>query len=366
MKPNSRGNMMNLTKRTLLFASMAFLGATLTSSPALAKSKKMKLVSVKTNSPIVLDTVAEKAWDKAAFLKVKLDETPYRPNNGYDGMTETNLRIKSLYDKENIYFLIQWDDPTLSLARFPWVKQNDGSWKQSIKKDSTGHDNTYYEDKLGIFWEVKARGFKKKGCDIACHMAENGMTNGMKDKSPGRKYTNRPGETIDMWHWKGVRTNPLGIFDDQFVDSTKDPKKNKNWGRKGDAKLGGGYKNNVNKDKSGPMYMNSPHSEDNKYHVLPWSKAKFKDTFKPGDVVPGIVLDTFTGSRGDIRVKGAWQNGQWTLELQRKLVTTGEKSKVQDVQFDNLKKTYYFGLSVFDNSQINHIYHNKSIGMTFK
>ena len=56
----------------------------------------------------------------------------------------------------------------------------------------------------------------------------------------------------------------------------------------------------------------------------------------------------------------------WTLEIKRKLVTTGDKAKEQDVQFDDLKKTYYFGVSVFDNTQINHMYHEGVHQLTFK
>jgi len=56
----------------------------------------------------------------------------------------------------------------------------------------------------------------------------------------------------------------------------------------------------------------------------------------------------------------------WALEIKRKLVTTGEMAKQQDVQFDDLKKTYYFGVSVFDNTQINHMYHEGVNRLTFK
>lgn len=223
-----------------------------------------------------------------------------------------------------------------------------------------------YEDKLGIYWEIKARGFKKKGCAVSCHMTENGMNNGIEDFSAGRKYTNKQGETIDMWHWKSVRTGPLGMIDDQFVDHTKDLKQNKNWGRKGDAKLGGGYKNNHNGSKTGPAYMNSPFSEADKYWVLPRTKTKFVDTFKTGDVVPGIEISPFKGSRADIRAKGVWKDGLWTLEIKRTLVTTGEKADVQDIQFRDLSKAYYFGLAVFDNTQINHLYHKGSIELNFQ
>ncbi len=330
------------------------------------KIKRPRLTSVRTTATITLDAKAEAAWNKAGAMEIVVDELPYKPNNGYKGMQETTVSIKSLYDKEYIYFLIQYRDPTLSLERFPWVKQPDGSWKQLANKDSTGHDNTYYEDKFGMFWNVNARGFKKKGCDIACHMAEDGKVDGRADKSPGRKFTRRVGDTIDMWHWKSVRSNPVGMFDDQFVDHTRDPKKNKNWGRKGDVKTGGGYKNNRNKAKTRPVYMNPTRSEANKYWVYNNTKTKFVDKFKAGDVIPGIVVSPFTGPRADIKAKGVWANGMWTIEAKRKLVTAGEKAASQDVQFKDLGKPYYFGVSVFDNSQINHIYHTGSIELRFK
>ena len=318
------------------------------------------LTSVKTNKPILLSGAVDNAWQKTVPMKVTLDNLPYEPSNGYPGMKETTVSMKSLYDDEYIYFLIQYDDPTKSLARFPWVKQADGSWKQMKNKDSTGHDNTYYEDKTAIFWNINTKGFKEEGCAISCHMDIEG------DTSAGRKFTNNPGETIDIWHVKNVRTSPLGQVDDQFMDDTNNGKSNKGFGRKGDMKTGGGYKNNYNKDKTGPAYMNFPPSESAKYYVLPSLKTPFVDIFKPGDVVPGIVIDAFQGPRADIEMRGKWVNGMWTLEIRRKLVTTGEKSNSQDVQFDDLSKTYYFGISVFDNSQINHLYHDDVLALQFK
>ena len=80
-----------------------------------------------------------------------------------------------MYDDTNIYFLVRWKDPTLSTKRFPWEKQADGSWKQLSNKDQTGHENTYYEDKMSLFWNISQKGFAKKGCDMSCHMPENGL-----------------------------------------------------------------------------------------------------------------------------------------------------------------------------------------------
>ena len=363
MKMIRSGNIWILSMGCILATMLMFA----LSVPADAKkNKRPQLTSIRTTAAITLDAKAEAAWDKAKAMEVTVDQTPYKPSNGYKGMKETKVSIKSIYDREYIYFLIQYRDPTKSIERFPWVKQKNGSWKQLSNKDSTGHDNTYYEDKLGVYWNINTRGFAKKGCDISCHVSEDGKVDGRPDKSAGRKFTRRSGETIDMWHWKSVRSNPVGMFDDQFVDHTRDPKQNKNWGRKGDHKLGGGYKNNSNKAKTAPEFVNKPGSEKNKYWLMLESKAKFVDTFKPGSVVPGIILSPFKGSRGDIQARGMWADGTWTIEVKRKLVTTGEKAEIQDVQFKDLGKAYYFGVSVFDNSQINHLFHSGSLELRFK
>jgi len=317
------------------------------------------LVSTKAGSPIVLDGMADKAWDAAKAITVALEELPYEPNNGYEGMRDTEVSVKSLYDDNSVYFLITYKDPTKSLERFPWVKQSDGSWKKLANKDSTGHDNTYYEDKFAMWWNISTKGFEEEGCMIACHLNEPG------DKSAGRKYTASAGETIDMWHAKYVRSLPMGMFDDQYVDNNTDPKKNGGWGRKGDTGKGG-YKNNDNKDKSAPAYMNLGANEDDKYYVIPSKKVPFVDTFKEGDVVPGIDIQPMMGGRADILARNHHENGMWTLEVMRSLKTEGENVETQDVQFTDMSKTYPFGISVFDNSQINHLYHVETLEMKFQ
>jgi len=329
-------------------------------------SENDTLISYKTTQTITLDGQPEKEWEKAKPLTMLLDYMPYKPDQ-YEGMLKTQYSIKSLHDDQNIYFFVQWDDPTKSVDRFPWVKQDDDSWKQHKNLDQTGHENTYYEDKASIFWAINAKGFSKKGCDIACHLAdEEGKVADIEQKSAGRKYTRKDGETIDMWHWKAVRTGLTDQFDDQFVDATKDPAANRNWGRKGDSKTGGGYQNNINEDKSEPAYGGLVMNLDDNYVIQDIDKAPFIDTYKPGDKLPGIVVSPFTGSRGDISSKAVWADGKWTLEFQRKLVTTGENAAVEDVQFSDLSETYYFGVSVFDNSQINHIYHEGALKLNFK
>ncbi len=45
---------------------------------------------------------------------------------------------------------------------------------------------------LIFFWDINTKGFASDGCAIACHMDIEG------DTSAGRKFTDNPGETIDM------------------------------------------------------------------------------------------------------------------------------------------------------------------------
>lgn len=346
-------------KKTAAFA--LSLAGVIASSHALAED--MTLVSKPTATPPTLDGQVEELWSSAPALEVRVDKLPYEPDNGYPGIKETTVTMQAMHDSDNLYLLFQYDDPTKSLERFPWVKQEDGSWKRKKNLDSTGHGNTYYEDKLAVLWDINARGFTKKGCDSACHMAQDGKINGTPTKSPGRKFTTREGQTIDMWHWKSVRSWPVDQIDDQFIDDTTDPQVNKGWGRKGDAKLGGGYQNNVSKDGTQPAFMPADGSTG-AYWLLKDNAVPFEDNFKPGDVLPGVVVSPFEGSRGDISAEAKWEDGTWTIEVRRALKTTGEKAEIQDVQF-NPAEDYYFGIAVFDNSQINHIYHDGVIKLKF-
>lgn len=351
--------------------SMAKLGVVVVSSGLLATNamaKGLLLASVLVPKAATVDGISEQQWQLAQPLTLALKELPYKPNNGYDGIKETEVEIRSLYDGESIYFLYRWDDPTHSLARFPWQKNKDGSWQQLSNKDSTHHENTYYEDKFAVQWNISQRGFVKKGCDKSCHMVEDGLIDGVKDSSSGRHYTKSANETLDEWQWKAARTNPVGQLTDGFVDN--EHQTNKKWGRHGDEYSAGGYHNNTNKTNNTsktavPAWINGLTKAAAPYWVMDNAKLPFEDNFKAGDRIGGIVTSKVDGSRGDVSAVGVWKDGYWQLEVKRKLVTSHQQSATQDIQFDDLSKPYYFGVTVFDNSQINHLYHKKSIKLTF-
>jgi hypothetical protein len=134
---------------------------------------------------------------------------------------ESTVTLKAAYTADMLYMLIQYKDPTNSVRRGPYQKQADGSWKKlKDPADKGGDDNVYYEDKWAMLWptnEATGQAVRQGRCAMACH---EGQT-----KPYGNKYTNTPGQILDMWHMKGQRTGPLGFVDDQYTDDTRyDPK----------------------------------------------------------------------------------------------------------------------------------------------
>jgi len=308
---------------------------------SLDAQQKNLLVSKKVGAPPPMDPAMGEAWKDAQPLTFKVLGGKILPG----GSTEVTLR--SVYTGDTVYFLVQYKDPTESFRRGPWVKQADGSWQQLKDPDDKGGDNNkYYEDKMAMIWNISSPAFEARGCMAACHTGEG--------KPFGNKYLPNPGERADIWHWKSVRTGSVGQFDDQYLDATRyDKDKAPEAGRKSDPKTGGGYADNVGDDKKGPKWALPGNKPAPPYWIVDAEKTPLDDSkYKAGDEVPGIIVAPFTGDRGDISVKSAWKEGTWTLVFARRLVTGSDF----DVQFNDMKKEYAFGVAVFDNAQVRHAY----------
>ncbi len=308
-----------------------------------------------TTGPKLTALADDTAWANAAALKVAVASGA----NFKGGATDATL--KAVYTSDSIYFLLQYDDPTLSVRRSPFIKQADGSWKKLADPDDKGGDNNkYYEDKASLIWNANSsiKGFDSAGCFAFCHAGDAG-------KPYGNMYTAAPGELGDMWHWKSVRTGPVNQVDDQYLDDTRyDKDKSPEAGRKSDAKTAGGYTDIALKDGK-PEFMSKdakPANAGGTYWLLDSDKVAFDDSkFKPGDEVASIRVAPITGDRGDISAVGAWKDGKYTVAMSRKLVT-GSKT---DVQFDKLDGTYTFGLALFDNASVRHAYNNGALTLQF-
>jgi len=315
------------------------LAVGLLAGPLDAQQKNV-LVSKKVAAAPALDGALDAAWNGAQPLTVKATGGKNLPG----GSTEVMLR--SLYTADTVYFHVQYKDATQSFKRSPWVKQADGSWLQlKDPTDKGGDNNVYYEDKVGLIWNISSPSFEAKGCMAACHLGEG--------KPYGNKYL-PAGEKADMWHWKSVRTGSVGQIDDQWLDDTKyDKEKSPNAGRKNDPKTTGGYVDNVRDDKKGPKFALKANMPAPPYWIMDADKEPFADSkYKAGDEVPSIVVAPLAGDRGDVSIKSVWKDGTWTLVFWRKLATNSDF----DVQFNDMKKPYAFGVAVFDNAQVRHAY----------
>ncbi len=321
-------------------------------APAPAPSLPDNVVlSIKASSAPVLDGQAESLWDSARSITV--------PVAGGANSGSTEVTLKSVYAGDSVYFLAQWADPTESLYRTPWEKQADGSWKKLATSD-THQENTNYEDKFAFIWNINdsIAGFNEQGCAVSCHAGEQPANSGF-----GSKYTTNPEEMGDIWHWKGVRTNPVGQSDDQYLDSARyDPEKASGAGRHSDPNDGGGYKNNQTEDGKLPAFGLIDNKPAPPYWILDSEKVIFADAaYQSGDVIPGIVIAPLTGDRGDISAKGIYKDGKWTVEFGRKLDTGSQ----YDVQYTDLSKSYFFGVATFDNAQVNHAWSNGAYELRF-
>lgn len=343
-----------------------------------------ELIALKTSTPPAIDGIVDAGWDAAEKLNTTT-EVPHLDNNvfqGYEGL-QHEVSVRALYDDDNIYFLAEWKDTRQDLNRQTWYFDPATSrWAQEDRVPLFDNDGNitrqaFYEDKFSFLFNVdnSTEGWDASTCYATCH------TNESEADGYARHYT-QPGETVDMWHWKSVRTGPNMQSDDQYQNDTQPN------GRHSDDKISGGYTNNIvslklpgsvvvvdvpkyfipNKsyyywitideindgtakeitgvDADGILYYDGGTIDPN-------TETKYqRDGETTGEFgMPSIYTEVLVGSRGDITAKGVYANGVWTLEMQRAL-KTGD-TKAQDVDFSSLVDLP-FGIGVFDNAGIAH------------
>jgi len=343
-----------------------------------------QLVAVRATGTVGADGLdVEDSWRNAKWLAARI-------GGGWSDASE--VYMKAMYDDTYIYLLLKWPDDVASYKRQPFQKQDDGSWRKLPAKPlpDDGMDwNTYmgkafneealglyYEDKLAIAWNTygasTSAAFEQSGCAGLCHDPNKagapGTTYYYSDqKRAAKKYTNSPAEIVDLWHWKLVRQNEAGKMDDQFA---------RNWivadageaegGRASDAGTGG-YSDATAASDGSPVYRGRS--------IAPglFSYAK-SDTVRLtavelanlplGAMVASMWTSPITGQRADIDGRGYYNANvkTWTYEIRRKLVTGDDK----DVQFNDLARTYKFGIAVFDNAQIEHSWSPAVLRLVFQ
>lgn len=145
------------------------------------------------------------------------------------------------------------------------------------------------------------------------------------------KAQREAGYFLDLWHWRGHRSNPINMSDDQVIAEA----------RLGDAGKSSAGSNWDDEKKQPKLMFNAATTG---YKALKWDDVKggkiAQDSpyflregealpFDPaagwvnGDTLPRRTLRTPEGSMADIAVqgKGRWADGFWDVTLTRKLDT---------------------------------------------
>jgi hypothetical protein len=343
------------------------------------------LVAVKTAIAPSIDGTVEAIWDNSPVLEfsTSVPEVTGDVFRGYTGNIIPWVKMRAAYDDNNIYFLVEWADPTRSLKRSPWYfNPATKRWAQELGTfdfTTSPYRPPFYEDKVAFLWNINnsVSGWSNGTCYKSCHTGLPAA-----DLS-SRHYTNYPTEKIDMWHWKSVRggVNGSNQIHDQYQDNSYPN------GRKADPGTDI-YQNNTQTlnqpgvgNVSVPKYV-IPNKADYGWimnaevtagtaklvtavdanGILTLSDATTIDPNTGTDyqrigsgigakAIPGVTLnDSYAGSMGDIPCKAVWNNGSWIMEFKRALKTS---DALYDIDFSSLSNQY-FGFAIFENAQIAH------------
>jgi thiosulfate reductase cytochrome b subunit len=323
--------------------------------------------------PVLDGNPSDPAWTFATPVTI-------RTVKGANDPGHVDVTVKAVHDGANVYFQFQWQDPTASFHRYPLMK-TEGGWKVLQTAFENADENRYYEDKLSMYITKVRNG----SCASTCHLGVGPSAE--KNEKHGLHYTT-DGTTGDVWHWKSVRTNFVGErtgepgwADDQWFGPAKpvEPGKRYTGGYHADPDQGGGYAYNFTKlDPKAPVSKTfvvpkflppaeavhtNADSRGNQHGKTWWiHKAgavpytKEADTYPVGTLIPNITIGPFTGDRADVRAKGEWKDGTWTLETSRALATGSQ----YDVPFVP-GEPVYITVALYNNTQTRHTEHIKPV-----
>lgn len=297
------------------------------------------------DAPIIDGKEDDVFWQQAKPLTVKADGS--------------ELEIKAAVSEDMVYMLLSWADATNDNVDEVWEYDGSG-WKKGP-----------IDDAVAVFWNINdsVKGFNKEGCLAVCHSPETGMVIKGPLTPDGIVW---PGTTQrgDIWDMSLAISNIRSAGNDYFfgVDKTylQYPSTLQPLIRRRHDEFTAKVPFELNKSaipgnpadfprwmlKPGLTIDNTPYPQlDQVVEINDYS------IFKAGDRIPYVIfypLDTpWGGSRDDIKGKGFWKDGRWTVEFARKLVTGHD----DDISFKVNKgdtKYFVFDVALFDRTIINH------------
>lgn len=206
----------------------------------------------------------------------------------HDKIRQTDVTLKAVYTDTDIFFLVTFKDPDESREHKTLL------WNP---QEMMYEDGPEREDVFVFKWSMELTPI-----DLSINADEGYMA--------------------DIWFWKACRTDPSGFADDKrhILSNYELPDSRRVISKKGNL-----------------FYLARPGDEGTEAYEA----NIFVD--HQNDRMPKYTNKQPTGSRADIRAKGQWHDGAWTIEFGRKLDT----GNMDDVQFDPAKE-YEFGISCYE------------------
>jgi len=287
---------------------------------------------------ITLDGKAtEDNWSKATEIAVPMS---------YGGVNEAF--VQALYTEDGVYIKVRWKDNTEDRQHHPWV------WDQENLKFVAGSQT---EDSLMLSFEAH------------CEWTPS--------------FLSGYGYDFDGWHWLAARSDPLGqavdisgnvktgaVSNSQYMAYSSRNNED-TWNVKfTETEFGEDYLNVNFKDENGEAILNARWNELNRIYLLqPVDKTaitsyrdwpdgnllkpvtQFVETLNAPEgtpdnqsgIHPQFKPAKLEGDAGEVKAKGHWADGYWTVEFHRALVTAigGQ----DDTTFTRLTQ---FSIHIFD------------------
>jgi len=207
----------------------------------------------------------------------------------FDPIAQVEIQLKSVHNDSMIFFLVTFPDRDESRQHRNWI------WNNELQMYIEGPQR---EDVFVFKWRLD-------------------------DKTTDLSIFSDEVYTADIWYWKAVRTDPQGFADDKIQRLYNYPMKNTF---------------EVTSKSGRKMYIQREGDAGKSAY-----KSKIYVDYE-GDEVHRYLLRKPSSSRADVKAKGVWQDGFWTIEFARKLVTGND----DDVNFQTLDASYRFGVSRYE------------------
>lgn len=277
---------MTKSETFLFLAALAFLNGCAAYAPEFRHDAPLALKAKRVQAlPVIDGADNDEVWKTVTPLDLTLTGVW-----GAGVGKSSKATIKSVYTDTQVAFLVRWEDATRDdKAHKPWA------WNAENKAYEQGKEQ---EDALAL-------AFEQTGPFTADMLS--------------------PVDAVwDLWTWKATRSDPVGYALDKThrYATVKPEDKAKEYRSRTGA----------------PVWIQRPDDAGQSTQKSLSAPTEYK-----GDVVPAYAIAQPGGSAADVRAKGKWANGYWTVELLRKLDT----GHPDDTAFDP-RRTYAMAVAVQD------------------